>query len=119
MNDRRAATLPLVLLAISLCSGCAAGGGGLAPSRFQREFQRYLSLPHQKAFAVAGDREDNYVFGYSYGWRGPELARDDALEQCNIRRRSLGEEAECRIYAVGNEILWQRAGDAEPGSPPP
>ena len=75
-------------------AGCSTSGGGPERSPFEREFQRYLSLPHQKAFAVAGDPEGRFVFGYGYGWKAPGLARDDALEQCNVRRRSLGEAAE-------------------------
>jgi len=95
----------LAVLAGLVAVGCGTVGKTPPRSEFEREFQRYLSLPHQKAFAVAGSEEARFVFGYGYAWSAPGLAKDAALEQCNVRRRSLGEDAQCRIYAVGNQVL--------------
>lgn len=35
------------------------------------------------------------------------MARDRALEQCNVRRRSREIEADCRIIAVGDRVVGQ------------
>jgi hypothetical protein len=76
-------------------------------SRFEREFERYLSLPNQKAMAIAGDPNLRWVCGYGYASASKGLAQDAALEQCNTRKRSLGPDASCVIYAIGNDVVWK------------
>lgn len=76
-------------------------------SRFEREFERYLSLPHQRAMAIAGDPNGHWAFGYGYASASKGLAQDAALEQCNTRKRSLGPDATCVIYAIGNDVVWK------------
>jgi len=91
------------LVAVAFTVGC--GTPAPVKSRFEREFSRYLSASHQKAMAVAGDLEGEWTFGYGYRFRSTGLAIDKAFEECNRRRHDLSFEAECRLYAVGNEIV--------------
>ena len=99
----------LVLIAV-LIGGCA---GGPPKSRFEREYQRYLSLPNQKAMAVAGDPNGRWVYGYGYGARSSGMAEVSEMEQCNVRRREIGPDAECRIYAKGSRVVWESETTAE------
>lgn len=84
--------------------GCATSGTRaelLARSRFQR----YLSLPHRKALAVAWDGSGEIVSGYSYGSISTGLAVDRALEECRRRREHLDNPSECTLVAVGNRTI--------------
>jgi hypothetical protein len=77
------------------------------PSRFEREFQQYVSLPPHKVFVIAGDPEGEFVYGYGYKFLSVIQAQDRAMEQCNIRKRTLRAPTECVVYAVDNEVVWQ------------
>jgi hypothetical protein len=98
----------IVFLAMALLAhaGCASRGEP-RKTRFEREFERYLSLPHQKAMVIAGSPDGRWVYGYGYSFLSKGMAQDTAMEQCNVRKRSLGPGAECVIYAIGNEIVWE------------
>ena len=74
-------------------------------SAFERHYERYLSAAHQKAMAIAGDLEGEWTFGYGYRTSSTILAIDRAFEECNRRRKDLSVAAECRLYAVGNEVV--------------
>jgi hypothetical protein len=109
-NGNRFRVWPLFLSLLSL-AGCA-GGSSVEPqkSRFEREFERYLSLPHQKAIALAGDIHGEWTYGYGCAFRSKGPAIDMAFEECHRRMRTLERPSQCRLYAVGNEIV---EGDAE------
>lgn len=102
----RIAILPFLHLA-----ACASSSP--PKSRFEREFQRYLSLPNQKVMAIAGDPEGRWVYGYGYAFMSSGQAEVAAIEQCRTRRRQVGPDTECVVYAVGGRVVWQRP-DAEP-----
>ncbi len=104
---RSRATAGLVALALPFALGCASGP---EKSRFEREYQRYLSLPHQRVMAVAGDPEGRWVYGTAYSHRSTGEAATRAMEQCNVRKRTIGPDAVCRFYAIGNRVVWE--GDA-------
>jgi hypothetical protein len=57
--------------------------------------------------AVAGDPAGRWVYGYGYASAASGMAQDRAMEQCNIRKRSLGPDAQCRIYATGSRVVWE------------
>lgn len=78
------------------------------PSRLEREFQRYLSLPNQKVFVIAGDPDGEWVGSYGYAARSQLEAQDLAMEQCNVRKKTLSSPSECVVYAIGREIVWKR-----------
>jgi len=94
----------VLFTATALLAGCA---GGPQKTRFEREFQRYLSLPNQKAMAVAGDPDGRWVYGSGYAFMSSGMALDQAMEVCNTRKRSIGPDAVCRAYAIGSRIVWE------------
>jgi hypothetical protein len=101
---------PSLVFSISLALAVLAGSAGCstaAPrkSEFDRHFERYLSQPHQKAMAIAGDFNGEWTYGYGYAFRSTGLAIDKAFEECNRRRHDLNVPSECRLYAVGNQIV--------------
>lgn len=102
---------PVAILCCLLVAACASPGE--KRSRFEREFQRYLSLPNQKVMAIAGDPDGRWVYGYGYAHRSSGQAEVAAIEQCNLRRRSVGPEAECVVYAIGSRVVWEGP-DGEP-----
>jgi hypothetical protein len=89
--------------AVAAGSGCA--GSGPPKTLFERHYERYLSESHQKAMAIAGDLDGEWTYGYGYRFASTGLAIDKAFEECNRRRHDLNVVAECRLYAVGNEVV--------------
>lgn len=110
-----------------LASGCAAGGvpvedagswhevwappiqeasasraDGDTRDRLEREFVRYLSLPNQKSFAVAGDLGDRWVGGGAAGHRSALTAMQAALMDCEGRIPASQPSWECRVFAIGS-----------------
>ncbi len=104
-TSSRLAAAALAVVAVALA--CAPAGPP-GESRFQREFQRYLSLPNQKVFVIAGDPEGAWVHGYAYKERSQIEAQDSAMEQCNVRRKELSVPSECVVYAIGRDVVWRR-----------
>ena len=107
------------LCALTACtavfSACAAGPAAphhaLAPV-----WRDYSALPEQRALAIAGElRHDRWVAGASGGHAVPEAAETEALRECQRRRLQKRMQAPCRIYAVGNEVVWPgRGGETLP-----
>ena len=93
----------LLLLALS---ACATDGRAPHPD-LTRIWNEYRALPEQRAMALAGDpRRDRWVTGISAGHESSEEAEADALAECGRRRAQRRMRAACRLYAVGDEIVW-------------
>lgn len=92
----------IVLAAFAGGAGCASGP---PKSEFERHFERYRSQPHQRAMAIAGQPDGTWTYGYGYAFKSTGLAIDKAFEGCNRRRKNRSVPSECRLYAVGNEIV--------------
>ncbi len=96
--------------ALSACavvfSACAAGPA--APHRELAPVWRdYRALPAQRALAVAGEfRRDRWVAGASGGHVLQGEAEAAALRECRRRRAQQRMQAACRLYAVGDEVVW-------------
>jgi hypothetical protein len=68
----------------------------------------YLALPAQRAIAIAGNpRRDRWVVGASSGLETRAQAESEALFECQRRRGLRRIQAECVLYAVGDEIVWR------------
>jgi len=94
----------LALLSLSaLLAGCTTD----APKKslFERRFERYRSVALPKAMAVAGDLDGVWAAGYAHRGTSAGLSIIEALERCDRNRSRFGIAAECRIYAVGNQIV--------------
>jgi hypothetical protein len=96
-------SIAIALAALAASAGCSAAGP--RKSEFERHFERYLSQPYQKAMAIAGDLTAEWTYGYGYGFKSTGLAIDKAFEECNRRKRDLNVLFDCRLYAVGNQIV--------------
>jgi len=73
----------------------------------------YPTFPLHKAIAIARDSEEIKTFGYSYGYRDINDAIDGALSYCNKGRKNSKVHAECRLYAVDNEVVWSASEGSE------
>lgn len=102
----------VVIAALTVCAGCTKSARTLGlPMRttpqFEVELTRYAKLPAQKSMAIAGDPKEIYVSGYAYDYLLQEAAVQAALKYCELRREDLRIEAECRTYAIGDEIIGE------------
>jgi hypothetical protein len=90
-----------------LLPGCASDGPK-APPTLAPIWQEFLELPEERALAIAGDpRHGPWVAGASGGHAIREEAEAEALTRCRMKRRLRRMQAECVIYAVGDEIVWR------------
>ncbi len=100
---------PALLLAGLACAqlACASSGPG-PPAPLKRLWREYLELPDQRALAIAGDPETSrWVAGASGGHGSRDEAEQEALAECKRRRALRRMQAPCRLYAVGDEIVWE------------
>ena len=98
----------LACAALSCAVACTSRSPGSLPDPSLGEIWReYERLPEQRALAVAGSfRSDRWVAGYSGGHASAADAERAALEECRARRVRDREQAMCRLYAIGDEIVW-------------
>jgi hypothetical protein len=67
----------------------------------------YDRLPEHRALAVSGNlRQDRFVSGSSGGHATIPDAEAAALRECDVRRLRMRQQAACKLYAVGDEIVW-------------
>ncbi|HKA14268.1 MAG TPA: hypothetical protein VKH41_04560 [Myxococcota bacterium] len=67
----------------------------------------YRALPNERALAVAGDlRRGVWVAGSAGGEPTRDSAEQAALQECRERRLRQRAQAQCQIYAIGDEIVW-------------
>jgi len=86
---------------------CASQGASPHPD-LARVWRDFLALPAQRALAIAGDPgRDRWVTGYSGGHATRDAAEAEALSECQTRRGINRIQAECVLYAVGDEIVWR------------
>lgn len=71
---------------------------------------RFLSMPHQRAFAVAGDPNGRWAGAVVGGYPSPIEAEHEALRRCERERLAAGIEPACQIYATGHRIVWPDPG---------
>ena len=95
--------IPAALAALAGSAACSTTDP--PKSQFERHFERYLSASHQKAMAIAGDLNGEWTYGYGFAFKATGLAIDTAFVECNRRKHHLEISSECRLYAVGNEVI--------------
>lgn len=95
-------------------AGCAAGLAFLAacsapegpPRSLAPLWREYVKMPPERALAIAGDPARLWVGAASGGYPSQEMAEESVVAECT-RRRSLRRMQEpCRLYAVGDDIVW-------------
>ena len=73
-------------------------------TQFEAQWRAFLGMAPQKAMAIAGDIDSQYVLGYSHAYPTEDSAIDEALEACEERRTDRRMEALCKLYAFGDEL---------------
>ena len=95
----------LALVAVA----CAVPERSRAPNHpnLSRVWRDYRRLPDRRALAIAGNIEkDRFVAGASGGHATIPQAEAGALRECGERRLRAREEAACKLYAIGEEVVW-------------
>jgi hypothetical protein len=97
----------MLCCALLCAAGCASRTSRQPDPSLAGLWRDYQQLPGHRALAVAGSfRSDRWVAGMSGGHATPADAEQSALERCRAERVRRREQAMCRIYAVGDEIVW-------------
>jgi hypothetical protein len=111
-------TLSALLL---LATACAGSPRPEPHAGVAKRWGGYLSMPHQRAFAMAGDPNGHWLGSTVGGYGSPAEAKREALRRCEHERAARRMEAPCRIYAVGHQIVWDDPqglpGDARTDAP--
>lgn len=98
----------LLLLVPLLPLGCAAGEPKPPHRELAGVWRDYEALPAYRALAIAGQlHRQRWVAGISGGQTTRDRAEAAALEECRKRRLRQRMQAECRLYAVGDEVVWR------------
>ena len=69
--------------------------------------RNYEGYAPNKAFAFALDAKGNWSFGFAFDMATPELAADRALHECTVHASGNRLESACRLYALGDQLLWR------------
>ena len=69
--------------------------------------RNYESYVPNKAFAFALDEKGNWSYGFAFDMATPELAADRALHECTVHASRNRLESACRLYALGDKLLWR------------
>src|SRR5262245_34166865 len=67
----------------------------------------YEAMPAQRALALAGTLRDNrWVAGAAGGHETSAQAQQEALRVCAIKRQRARMQFPCRLYAIGDKVVW-------------
>jgi hypothetical protein len=88
-----------------MSSGCATQR---APApELANVWSDYVRMPDQRALALAGElRRNRWVVGAAGGRETSAEAQAVALEECQVRRQRKRMQDPCKLYAIGNEVVW-------------
>ncbi len=105
---RKVAWLRIPAVALSLgFVACASSPSPEPHAGIAKRWGQFLSMPHQRAFAIAGDPDDRWVGVTVGGYPSPIDAEGEALRRCEHERSARRIEQPCRLYATGHRIVWQ------------
>ena len=107
---RRTAWLALLFIAAVGIGGCRSPSQPIGVpmrdrTRWEAEWRTYQRFDEPKALAVAGDMQGQFVTGIGTGQATQEEAVTAAMEDCAQRRADRRLTDECRIYAIGNDVV--------------
>jgi hypothetical protein len=77
------------------------------PDQFLKAFQEYAAKSGKKAMALALDSDGRSAYVGAYGYATQPAANEEALSECMRLRVQSGVQQNCRMYAVGDEVVWQ------------
>jgi hypothetical protein len=107
---KRGARRALLLVAAAGLAGCRSPAQPIGVplrdrTRWEAEWRSYQRFDEHKALAVAGDMQGQFVTGIATGQATQEAAVTAAMEDCAQRRADRRLTDECRIYAIGNDVV--------------
>ena len=76
------------------------------PADFLQAFQEYAGKPGSKAMAMALDGGGRMAWIGVFERATQSEANDEALSQCMRHKTQSAVQENCRLYAVGDEIVW-------------
>jgi hypothetical protein len=103
-----AVAVPAVALLLSFAVACVVSApvrkqphDGIAPL-----WKTFLSLPQQRALALAGDPDGAWVAGAGSGESSQAAAENTALAVCAAKRAARRMQSPCLLYATDDKIVW-------------
>lgn len=100
---------------VAFLAGCACNDYAYAPKipqAVQAKILDYNAQPGNKVFVVAIDACGDYAFGYDFGKATLDEARRVAIEKCDASRASSGVKALATIYAINDDVVYEKMIDA-------
>lgn len=76
------------------------------PAEFLQAFQEYTKKSASKAIALALDSDGKAAFGSVARHATQQAANEGALSECTRLKTPHGVRADCRLYAVGDKVVW-------------
>jgi hypothetical protein len=76
------------------------------PTEFMQAFQKYTAKSGNKAIALALDNQGRHAFGSIAGHATQAQANEEALAECRTYKTQAGVQGDCRLYAVGDKVVW-------------
>lgn len=90
---------------------CASSPAPEPHAGVARHWHHFLSMPHQRAFALAGDPNGRWAGATVGGYPSPSEAERETLRRCEHKRSARDIEQPCQIYATGHRIVWPTAAE--------
>jgi len=109
MSDRTAQRFALWLSCVALLPvvACTAPGRRAPHAGLAGFWREYLALPPERALALAGDPDGLWVAATGSGSPSRVEAEQSALAGCRKQRALRRLQDPCRLYATGDEVVWQ------------
>jgi hypothetical protein len=76
------------------------------PTAFLVPFQAYTTLPGNKAIALALDKDGRFAHATVARHPVQAEANEEALSDCGRHRAEAAIQQSCRLFAVGDKIVW-------------
>ena len=102
--------VPLLCVVAVGFAGCSSDGQPIGMpvndrTRWESEWKSYQRFKGEKALALAGDVEGQFVTGIATGRATQEEAVQAAMDDCAQRRSDRRLTDACRLWAIGNEVV--------------
>jgi hypothetical protein len=76
------------------------------PDSFIAVFNDYSARAEKKAIALALDSDGRSTWAYGFGYSSQDQANDGALSACRNELSKTPVNADCRLYAIGESVVW-------------
>lgn len=88
-------------------SSSAGGHRRAIPAEFRTALLEYASKSGGKAIALALDADGRWAYGSVSGFASHEEAIKEVLADCARYKATAGIQENCKLYAIGDKIVWQ------------